>query len=351
MVRLLPPPRGAPFEVEDGAADLEAEWRGAARAVKPGFTMALPWSGVSAFLAVAERGGFTAAARALGRSPSAVSQAVRALEQRVGVPLVLRTTRSVRLTEAGAALARQAGPAVAAVGQAVEAAAGHAGQVAGTLRLTVGRIAVPLVVEPVLGAALARHPRLAIDVSVDDRFVDVVAEGFDAGVRLSESIEPDLTAVRLTPPFRFVVVGSPAYLARRGEPRRPEELVEHDAIVYRSATTGAVQRWDLERGGRTRLVSVRGRVTCNDARLLVRGALDGLGLAYVDEHSARAHLLAGTLREVLVPWAPEVPGFFLYFPRRARGEPKLQAFLEVAREVLLGAPPGNRSQPGTRARR
>jgi DNA-binding transcriptional LysR family regulator len=296
---------------------------------------AIPWSGMTAFLAVAERRGFSAAARALGRSPSAVSQAVRALEQRVGVPLVMRTTRSVRLTEAGEALARKAAPAVASVGEAVEEAAGRAGEAAGTLRLTVGRIAVPLVVEPVLEKVLARHPRLAVDVSVDDRFVDIVAERFDAGVRLSESIEPDLAAVRITPPFRFVVVASPAYLARRGAPTDPGDLLAHDAIVYRSPTTGALQRWDLERKGRSRLVAVRGRVTCDDARLLVRGALDGLGLAYVDEHSVQPHLATGALRTVLDGWAPEVPGFFVYFPRRTRGEPKLKAFLDVAREVLL----------------
>lgn len=297
--------------------------------------MPFPWSGVTAFLAVAERGGFSAAARAIGISPSAVSQAVRALEEQVGVPLVVRTTRSVRLTEAGEALARRAGPGMSTVQEAVEEAAGTAGQVAGTLRLTVGRVAVPLVVDPVLRALLARHPRLSVDVSVDDRFVDVVAERFDAGVRLSESIEPDLAAVRLTPPFRFVVVASPAYLAARGVPRTPDELLAHDAIVYRSPTSGAVQRWDLERKGRTRLVAVRGRVTCNDARLLVRGALDGLGLAYVDEHSVSAQLESGALRLVLEAWAPRVPGFFLYFPRRSRGEARIQAFLQVAREVLL----------------
>jgi DNA-binding transcriptional LysR family regulator len=297
--------------------------------------MAVPWSGVSAFLAVAEHGGFSAAARALGVSASAVSQAVRTLEEQVGLPLLLRTTRSVRLTDAGEALARDAGPAVATIARSLRDAAGRAGQVAGTLRITVGRIAVPLVIDPVLRAALARHPRLALEVSVDDRFVDLVAERFDAGVRLSESIDPDLAAVRLTPPFRFVVVGSPAYLAARGVPRVPDALLGHDAIVYRSPTTGALQRWDLERKGRTRIVAVHGRLTCNDAQLLVRGALDGLGLAYVDEHSARPHLESGALRLVLEPWAPRVPGFFLYFPRRAREDPRLRAFLDVARAVLL----------------
>lgn len=293
-----------------------------------------PWRSLAAFLAVAEEGGFSAAARALGISPSAVSQAVRALEERLGVPLVARTTRSVRLTEAGAALQRRAAPAVGEVGAALEEAAGSAGQVSGTFRLTVGRIAVPLVVEPVLREVLARHPRLSVDVSVDDRLVDIVEERFDAGVRLAESIDPDLAAVRLTAPFRFVVVGSPAYLAARGTPRSPEDLAAHDAVVFRSPTTGAPQRWDLERRGRTRLVTVRGRVSCDDAGLLVRAALDGLGLAYVAESTVRAHLDAGGLRVVLPEWAPEVPGFFLYFPRRSRNDPRLRAFLEVAREAL-----------------
>jgi DNA-binding transcriptional LysR family regulator len=300
----------------------------------------VPWHGLTAFLAVAERGGFSAAARALGVSASAVSQAVRALEAHVGAPLVLRTTRSVRLTEAGLALSRRAAPALAEVGGAIDAAAGAAGEVTGTLRLTVGRIAVPIVVEPVLGAVLARHPRLALEVSVDDRFVDLVAEGFDAGVRLVESIEPDLAAVRLTPPFRFVVVGAPSYLEARGTPRTPDDLLRHDAIAYRSPTTGALVRWDLERRGRTRLVAVRGRVTCDDARLLVRAALDGLGLAYVDEHTAAPHLARGDLRVVLPEWAPEVPGFFLYFPRRAQEQPKLRAFIAVARGLLRGGSSG-----------
>jgi DNA-binding transcriptional LysR family regulator len=298
-----------------------------------------PWSGLAAFLAVAERGGFSAAARALAVSPSAVSQAVRALEQAVGVPLVVRTTRSVRLTDAGAALARRAAPALADVAGALDEAAGSAGQVTGTLRLTLGRIAVPLVLEPVLREVLARHPRLSVDVSVDDRLVDLVAERFDAGVRLAETIEPDLAAVRLTPAFRFVVVGSPAYLAARGTPRTPADLADHDAVVFRSPTTGAPLRWDLERRGRPHLVTVRGRVTTDDARVLVRGALDGLGLAYVAETTVRAELDAGALRVVLDAWAPEVPGFFLYFPTRSQGQPKLRAFLDVAREVLLGDAP------------
>lgn len=294
-------------------------------------------NGLQAFVAVAEKRGFSAAARELSLSPSALSQAVRALEERVGVPLLARTTRSVNLTEAGRRLFESVAPALRETLAAVEELSAQRDVAQGTLRLTVGRVAAPLVVEPVLDERLTTHPLLTVEISVNDRFVDIVAEGFDAGVRLSEAIEPDLTAVRLTPPFRLVVAGAPRYLAQRGRPQRPRDLLEHDCIGYRLATTGGLYAWEFERRGREETVAVRGRLVCNDSAMMLRAARAGLGLAYLNEQEVAPFLESGELELVLEEHACRVPGFFLYFPERSRTQPKLRAFIEVARRRLGGA--------------
>lgn len=285
-------------------------------------------------MAVADRSGFTAAAQALGVTPSSLSQAVSKLEKRLGVVLFARTTRAVALTDEGRALYAQVAPALRQARSAVEELSSDRERVRGTLRLTMGRVAVVHVLHPVLPALLEAHPELRVEVSVDDRFVDIVSRGFDAGVRISEAIEPDLVAVRLTPPFRFVIVGAPAYLARRGRPRQPRELVDHECVLWRLPTTGALFRWRLRKGRRAEEVSVGGRVICDDSTLLIEHARLGLGLAFVDELGAAPYVAAGELEIVLEDWAPSVPGFFLYFPRSARELPKLRAFVDVARASL-----------------
>lgn len=296
--------------------------------------------GLETFVVVAQERGFSAAARKLGVSASAASQAVRALEERVGVSLLVRTTRSVNLTEAGRQLLTRVAPALAEARAALGELNHVAGSVRGTLRLTVGRIMCPLVVEPVLPALLAEHPALVVDVSVDDRFVDIVEEGFDAGVRLEEAIEPDLTAARLLAPFRFVVVGAPAYLARRGRPKAPLDLLDHECIGFRFSRGAALYRWELERAGREETVAISGRLTCNDSSMMVRAAVAGLGLAYLAEPEAAPYVARGQLELVLEDYAPRVPGIFLYFPRGAERQPKLRAFIDTARRVLR--PPGKR---------
>jgi DNA-binding transcriptional LysR family regulator len=282
------------------------------------------------FLAVAERQSFSAAAAALGVSTSAVSQTVRALEAELGTPLFVRTTRSVRLTEAGSRLVTAAGPALRQLDDALAAARGGAAA-AGTLRITVPHIAVPVVVAPALHRLRAAHPALVVEVQVDDHLVDIVAEGLDAGIRLGERVERDMVMVRVSPPFRFVVVASPAYLARRGTPRHPKDLVDHDCIGYRGPTSGVRYRWEFERRGRELTVEVPSPIVTSDTSLNVQAAVDGLGLAYVDEHTAAPHVAARRLAVVLDDYLPRVPGFFLYFPERARGEPKLRALIEVVR--------------------
>jgi DNA-binding transcriptional LysR family regulator len=286
-----------------------------------------------AFVTVAERRSFTAAAAVLRVSPSAVSQAVRRLEREVGTTLLARTTRSVRPTDAGIALLERAGPALREAIDALEGTLAGKGAIAGRLRLTVPRIAVPMVITPALPRLLKAHPALDLEISVDDRLVDIVAEGFDAGVRLSESLEADMVGIRLTDPFRFVVVGSPRYLREHGAPAHPRDLARHACIGYRGQTSGVLYRWEFEHQKKEIAIAVTGRVTTNDAALMVQAARDGLGLAYVDEPSVAADLKSGRLRVVLEPYSAAVPGFFLCCPTRSRDIPKLRAFVEAARRA------------------
>jgi DNA-binding transcriptional LysR family regulator len=209
--------------------------------------------------------------------------------------------------------------------------------VVGRVRISVGRRAVPFVITPVLPTFRARHPRIEVEVVLEDRLVDIVGEGYDAGVRLTEAIERDIVQVRLTDEFRFVVVGAPEYLARHGTPRRPEDLLRHECITFRSTTTGALYAWELERGRRNWRVPVRGGVVTNDAQLCLTMAEQGLGLAYTFEPAVSEELRTGRLMQVLEPFAPMVPGFFLYYPSRAQSSPALRLFVEVAKELTASA--------------
>ncbi len=287
------------------------------------------------FLAVARLRSFTGAARELGVSPSAISQAIKQLEAHLRVPLFARTTRSVALTDAGRRLMDGAGPALGQALEAMRSVAAQPGEVVGRLRLSVPRTAVPFVITPVLPTFQARHPRVEVEVVIEDRFVDVVADGYDAGVRLAESIERDMVQVRLTRAARFVVVGAPAYLERHGTPERPEDLLEHECLTFRSQTTRALYAWEFERGRRTWRVPVRGRVVTNDSLLSFALAERGLGLAYVFEPTVADALARRRLKLVLERYAATVPGFFLYFPSRAQKSPALQVFVETARELLV----------------
>jgi DNA-binding transcriptional LysR family regulator len=293
-----------------------------------------PFTGLSAFLAVAEAGGFTGAATRLGVSPAAVSQAVKALEGRLGTLLFVRTTRRVGLTEAGTALLARAGPATAEIASAIEAAGEMASVPTGLLRLTVPRMAVPLVVEPVVAALRRSHARIAVEIAVDDATVDLTARGYDAGIRIGEYVELDMAAVRLTRDIAWSVVGSPTYLDARGRPERPEDLTRHEAIRYRFPASGAIYRWEFEREGRALTVDPPGSLIVNDGDLLLAFARAGLGLSYVADIAVAAELASGQLEQVLQPFLPRTPGLFLYFPRRAQDQPKLRAFIDVARAVL-----------------
>ena len=292
-----------------------------------------PLNALNQFLEVARRRSFSAASKELGISSSALSQSVRQLEERLGVTLFTRTTRSVALTDAGRRLLEQAGPSVNQALDALKGAAGRTGEVRGKVRLTVPEIAVPLVITPVLPQFVARYPEVEIEVQVENRMIDIVADGFDAGIRLEEFLERDMVQLRLTEAFRFIVVGAPSYLERRGTPKRPKDLLTHDCICYRSPTTGALYAWELEQGKRTWRVPVRGTITSNHEWLILQLAESGLGLMYAFEPRVQAQLKRGSLRVVLEPYAASVPGLYLYFPSRTQVSPAFRAFLDTIREV------------------
>jgi DNA-binding transcriptional LysR family regulator len=289
---------------------------------------------IQVFLVVARLRSFSRAARELGVTRSAVSQAVRHLEEQLRVVLLTRTTRSVSLTDTGRKLMETAGPGLAQALAAAKELSAEPGELVGRLRLSVPRAALPHVIEPVLPAFRARHPRVEVEVVLEDQLVDIVAGGYDAGVRLSETIERDMVQVRLTGPFRFIVVGTPEYLARRGVPQRPEDLLRHECITFRSPTTGALYAWELELGRKTWRLPVRGSVVTNDGLACASMARLGLGLAYAFEPVVREDLRAGRLQEVLEAYAPTVPGYFLYFPSRAQSTPALRAFVHTAKESI-----------------
>ncbi|WNG57438.1 LysR family transcriptional regulator [Archangium gephyra] len=289
------------------------------------------------FLVVARLRSFSGAARELGVSTPAVSQAVRQLEKQLRVVLLTRTTRSVSLTEAGRRLVEGAGPALGQALATLTEVSARPGEAVGRVRLSVPRAAVPYVITPVVPTFRERHPRVEVEVVIEERFVDIVAEGYDAGVRLSEAIERDMVQVRLTDAFRFVVVGTPDYLERHGTPQRPEDLLRHECITFRMGSTGALYAWELERGNRNWRVPVRGGVITNDNQLSVALAEQGLGLAYALEPMVAEQLRTGRLKRVLEAYAPTVPGFFLYYPSRAQRSPALRLFVDVARELARHA--------------
>jgi DNA-binding transcriptional LysR family regulator len=259
---------------------------------------------------------------------------VRQLEEQLRVVLLTRTTRSVAVTDAGRRLVEDAGPGLGQVFDALKNVSAPPGEVVGRLRLSVPGIAVPLVINPVLPTFRARHPRVDVEIVVDGRLVDIVAEGYDAGVRLMEAIERDVVQVRLTEGFRFVVVGAPRYLERHGTPQRPEDLLQHECFTFRmESRQGTLYAWELERGRRNWRVPVRGSVVTNNNELMIAMAVEGLGLAYAFEPAAQEQLRTGRLVRVLEAYAPSVPGFFLYFPSRAQSSGPLRLFVETAKEL------------------
>lgn len=291
-----------------------------------------PLNALNAFVAVGRHLSFAGAARELGVTTSALSQAVRQLEERLEVPLLTRTSRSVALTDAGQRLLEQAGPAVDQALESLRTVRAARGEVTGRVRLTVPTAAVPLVLAHILPKFVERFPKVEVEVSVDNRFADVVNQRFDAGIRLVEAIDQDMTHVRLTGPCRIVVAGAPSYFAKRGTPQAPADLLHHDCIGFRMSNSDAVWAWEFERRKKALRVPIRGPVVTNDSTLSRTLAVAGVGLIYGLEPVIANELAADRLRVVLPQYAPTVPGLFLYFPNRAQISPALRAFVSIARE-------------------
>jgi DNA-binding transcriptional LysR family regulator len=292
-----------------------------------------PLNALNSFLAVARRRSFAAAARDLGVSASALSQSVQQLEARVGVSLLTRTSRSVALTDAGQRLLENAGPGVDQALEALKTITARPGEVTGRVKLSVPTAAVPLVLTRLVPMFMDRHPNVELDVRVENRFANIVAEGLDAGVRLVEAIDRDMVHVRVSGPSRLVVAGAPSYLKRKGIPQKPTDLLQHVCLCSRWTPGAEPFAWELERGKKTWRVPVRGPVITNDRELLHALALAGKGLLYTLDAVIAGDLARGRLRVVLEPYAPTVPGLFLYFPSRAQVSPALRAFVAVAREM------------------
>jgi DNA-binding transcriptional LysR family regulator len=283
--------------------------------------------GVEAFLSVARHRSFRKAAAELSVTPSAVSQAVRALETRVGAALFIRTTRSVGLTEAGERFLSRARPAFEELVAASEVARELGGRPAGLLRLSVPRGVLSILLEPLLAPFCMAYPEIEVEVAVSEELVDLAAGGFDAGIRFGQLIAADMVAVRMTPPFRLIVVGSPAYLERNGRPARPDDLRQHQCLRLRR-TGGALAPWSLNDQGRGIEIAVSGPFIANDFPTMLGAAIAGVGLAQVPEPIAAEPLRAGKLIHVLIPFAPTSPGMFLYYPGHRQIMPKLRAFVD-----------------------
>ncbi|MBR1162742.1 LysR family transcriptional regulator [Bradyrhizobium elkanii] len=283
--------------------------------------------GVEAFLAVAQHRSFRRAAAELDVTPSAISQAVRALEARLGAVLFIRTTRSVGLTDAGERFLARARPAFEELVAASGAARELGQKPAGLLRLTVPRSVVPILLEPLIASFCKAYPEIEVELAASEELVDLAAGGFDAGIRMGQFINPDMVAVRLTKPFPFAIVGSPDYLARRGRPKRPDDLRAHACLRLRRSN-GGLAPWSLNDNGRSIELAVSGSFIGHDFPTLVGAAIEGVGLAQVP-----APLISGAVKEkklvrVLDAFASTTPGVFLYYPGHRQIMPKLRAFID-----------------------
>jgi DNA-binding transcriptional LysR family regulator len=295
--------------------------------------------GVDAFLSVAQHRNFRKAAAELGVTPSAISQAIRALEARVGAALFIRTTRSVGLTEAGERFISRAKPAFEELVAAGEAARELGQRPTGLLRLSVPRAVVPLILEPVIASFCQAYPEIELEIAASEELIDVAAEGFDAGIRLGQFIAADMVAVRLTRPFPFVVVGSPDYLRQRKRPERIDDLRQHACLRMRRSN-GSIAPWSFVDGNRAVEAIVFGPLIAHDYPTLLGAAIQGSGLAQVPGPLAKAPIADGRLQALLTPFAVTAPGVFLYYPDKRQVLPKLRAFIEHVKHQSVDVPRG-----------
>ncbi|MFL9931159.1 LysR family transcriptional regulator [Paraburkholderia sp. RL18-103-BIB-C] len=299
--------------------------------------------GVEVFLSVAQHHSFRRAAAELGVTPSAVSQAVRVLEERIGAALFIRTTRSVGLTEAGERFLSRAKPAFEELVAASEVARGLGQRPAGLLRLSVPRAVVPILLEPLIASFCKAYPEVEVEIAASKELIDLAAEGFDAGIRLGQFVAADMVAVPLTRPFRLVVVGSPAYFAGRSRPEHTDDLRQHACLRWRRSS-GALALWSFNNDGNAIEIAVSGPFIAHDFPTMLGAAVEGIGLAQLPEPMVAEGLRAGKLVHVLEPFAPVIPGVFLYYPSRRQIMPKLRAFIDHVKS----RPAGQDKVSGTR---
>ena len=286
---------------------------------------------LAAFLTVAEERSFTRAAKRLGVSSSALSHAVRGLEERIGVRLLARTTRSVSPTDAGQRLIAHLAPALSDIRGTLDEIAGLRERPGGRVRLVVSPLAGTMILAPKIGQFARAYPDVVLEVTTthEGRF-DLVAGGFDAGIHLGEFIERDMIAVRVSPDQRAAIVASPAYFNAHPTPRSPRDLTEHRCLNYRHGADG-VYRWEFEKGNQSLAVGVEGPLTVDDVQILIRAAIDGVGLAFMLEAHAEPHLSSGALVRVLEDWCPPFAGYFLYYPSRRQQPAALSALIDTLR--------------------
>lgn len=284
-----------------------------------------------AFLAVAEERSFTRAAARLGTSQSAISAVVRRLEERLDVRLLTRTTRSVSVTEAGQRLVDALRPAFDGIEAELAALDDIRARPQGTIRLTASRHAAERIVMPVANRLMADYPEVRVEILLDQRFVDIAKEGFDAGIRLGESVDRDMIGVRISPDLQLVVAGSPAYFARHAAPEVPQDLTAHNCINLRLPTLGGLYAWEFEKDGRPLTVRVEGQFTTNDPELAVAAALEDRGLVCLMTDYLAPHLASGRLVRVLADWCPPFAGYHLYYPSRRQITPAFRLLIDALR--------------------
>lgn len=284
-----------------------------------------------AFVTVAREGSFTRAAAQLGVSQSALSQTIRSLETRLRLRLLTRTTRSVSPTEAGERLLQTVGPHLDEIEAGVEAISALRDKPAGSIRISAAEHAATTVLWPKLEKFLPDYPDIKVEITVNYSLIDIVAERYDAGVRLGDQVAKDMIAVRIAPDLRMAVVAAPAYFARRPVPKTPDELADHDCINLRLPTYGGLYAWEFAKGRRELNVRVQGQLTFNSSPQILRAALAGFGLASLPEDMAQEHLAAGRLVQVLKDWCPSFPGYHFYYPSRRQSSPAFALLVEALR--------------------
>ena len=289
------------------------------------------WGSLAAFAVVAEERSFTRASARLGVSPSALSHTMRRLEQRLGVQLLARSTRSVSTTHAGERLLARLNPAISEISTAVEQLGEMSGRPSGHIRISAPGEAARRVIAPALPKFVEAYPDIVVEVLIEQAFTNIIERRLDAGIRLGESLEKDVVAVPVSGPLRMAVIASPAYIKRHGMPRTPRDLRTHRCINLRLPAAGTIYKWEFERGAEKMEVAVDGPLIFDAGGMIVDAALAGLGIGYVLEDRAREHFKAGTLVRLLQDWCAPFPGFHLYYPGRRQLSPALGAFITAIR--------------------